>query len=230
MNAEKIDIPNELRILNPEFQKKPVLVGKDAYMIYPLTEGQAERVSQLISDIIIDITTLDMKCPNCDHIFPNKLGRQETCNKCSNKKGKGGHQLVSMQKTPVEALTQEDRIPKLVEELVGIPEIEVKDNLTINQFKHLAGVLYEQNFKEEGEGAGLPDDSRKNFQALLDWVGLGAPQKPMKEKKEDTVALEKSTKPLPTSMGLQENMFKENGSKPEEEEIVGKEEQEKESS
>lgn len=206
MDAEKIDIPDELQILNPELQKKPIVIGSDAYMIYPLTEGQAERVSKLISDILIDMTTMDMKCPNCDHIFPNKLGRQETCNKCS-KKGKGRHQLVSLQKTPVEALTKEDRIPKLVEELVGVPVNEVKEALTINQFKHIAGVLFEQNFKEKG--GGLPEDSRKNFQALLDWVGLGAPT----EEKESIQESEKSMKPLPVSMDLQENISKESGSK-----------------
>ena len=176
-------------------------------MVYPLTEGQAERVSKLISDIIVDITTMDVKCPNCNHIFPNKLGLQEICNKCSNK-GKGGHKLVSLQKTPVEALTLEDRIPKLIEELVGIPASTVKDALTINQFKHIAGVLFEQNFKEEG--GGLPDDSRKNFQALLDWVGLGAQTAP-EPVKENTADLGKSTKPLPTSTDSQESMSKEDG-------------------
>ena len=120
---------------------------------------------------------------------------------------------MSLQKTPVEALTKEDRIPLLVEELVGISAEEVKNNLTINQFKHIAGVLYEQNFEEEK----LPEESRKNFQALLDWVGLGARTKPRqtveeKEKEKiDTVALEKSTKPLPTNTDSQENMSEEDG-------------------
>lgn len=221
MEAEKIEIPDELKILNPELQKKPVVIGVEAYMVYPLTEGQAERVSQLISDIISDISTMDMKCPNCKHIFSNALGQQETCNKCKGgnvgKKGKAGHRLVSMQRTPVESLTHEDRIPKLIEELVGIPKEGVKEKLTINQFKHIAGVLYEQNFNEEGSG--LPEESRKNFKALLNWIGLGAQkiQEPTTPADSSIVDLAKSTKPSPTSTDSQENISKEGGKKIQEE-------------
>jgi len=202
MQAEKIEIPDELRILNPELQKKPVVIGTEAYMIYPLTEGQAERVSKLLSDVIIDITTLDMQCPNCKHVFQNMLGRQETCNRCR-VKGKGGSQLKSMQKPPVEALTYEDRVPRLIEELVGIKVTDVKSSLTVNQCKHIAGVLYVQNFMEE-EGGGLPEESKKNFKALLNWI---SPE----EKENTVVASEKSMKPLPMNMDLQENISREDG-------------------
>ena len=218
MEAEKIEIPDELKILNPESQKKPVVIGVEAYMVYPLTEGQAERVSQLISDIISDISTMDMKCPNCNHIFSNALGQQETCNKCrgngsGGKKGKAGHRLVSMQRTPVESLTHEDRIPRLIEELVGIPKEGVKETLTINQFKHIAGVLYEQNFNEKGSG--LPEESRKNFKALLSWIGLGAQkiQEPTTLADSNIVDLAKSMKPLHTNTDSQENISKEDGKK-----------------
>lgn len=215
MEAEKIDIPEELMILNPELQKKPVVIGKEAYMIYPLTEGQAERVSKLISDIITDISTLDMKCPNCEHVFQNILGRQEKCNRCKSVKGdKGGNILISMQKTPVEALTHDDRVPKLVEELIGISLTSVKESLTINQGKHIAGVLYVQNFMEE-DGGGLPEESRKNFKALLDWVGLGAQKQEDQEAEE--ALLEKSTNPSPTNMDTQESISKEGGKKIEKE-------------
>lgn len=215
MEAEKIEIPDELQILNPETQKKPIVIGAQGYMIYPLTEGQAEHVSQIISDVITDVSTMDVKCPNCGYVFKGQLGRQETCNRCSGKKGKkGGHLLVSLQKPPVEALVCEDRLPTLIEEILGIPAAKVKESLTVNQFKHIAGVLYVQNFKEED--GGLPDDSRKNFQALLDWTGLGAQkpivaERPVQEKKEDTADLEKSTKLLPTNTDLQESTFEEDG-------------------
>lgn len=220
MEVERIEIPDELKTLNPELQKKPVVIGTDAYMIYPLTEGQAERVSQLISAIISDISTMDMKCPNCDHIFSNALGQQETCNKCKGnggKKGKG-HRLVSMQRTPVESLTHEDRIPRLIEELVGIPKEGVKETLTINQFKHIAGVLYEQNFNEEGTG--LPEESRKNFKALLGWIGLGAQkiQEPMPED-SNIVDLAKSMKPLPMSTDSPESTSEDGGKKIQEEKV-----------
>lgn len=231
MEAEKIDIPEELKILDPESQKQPIVVGKEGYMIYPLTEGQAEHVSKIISDVITDITTMDLVCPNCDFVYKNQLGKQETCNRCNSGAGKRKkghkHALVSLQKPPVEALVCEDRLPKLIEEILGIPSDEVKSNLTVNQFKHIAGILYVQNFKEEG--GGLPDDSRKNFKALLDWTGLGAPepvtplppppqQQKDQTKKTDTADSEKSTKPSPTSTDLQESMSEEDGKIDQEEE------------
>ena len=117
---------------------------------------------------------------------------------------------MSLQKPPVEALVCEDRLPTLIEEILGIPAAKVKESLTVNQFKHIAGVLYVQNFKEED--GGLPDDSRKNFQALLEWTGLGAEKTNLDQMvKNDTADLEKSMKPSPTSTDLQESISVEDG-------------------
>lgn len=189
MEAEKIEIPDELKALNPESQKKPVVIGKHAYVIYPLTEGQVERLSQLISDIMSDIFTDDLVCSNCGHVFRDAQGKQETCNRC-----KGKNQLQPLRKSPIEALTHENRAMKFIEEMVGLKCEDVKGEITIPQFKHLAAVLYEQNFKDEGV---LPEESRKNFKALLDWLGLGAQTAP----KNATSASVKSTRRSPPSMG-----------------------------
>ncbi len=209
MTAEKIDIPDELMILNPEFQKKPVVIGKEAYMVYPLTEGQTERVSRLIADLMSDITSMDMQCPKCKNIFPNMLGEQETCGVC-----KGEPRLISMQKSPIEALTCEERVPKLIQEVVGIPAKVVKESLTIPQAKHVAAVLFEQNFKDESN---IPEESGKNFQALLDWMGLGAEAKAGNkaeiEKTNTGEELEKSMKPLPMNTDSPESTSKEDGKK-----------------
>lgn len=201
MIAEKIDIPKELEILNPESQKRPIVVGRDAYLLYPLTEGQAERVSQLISGIITDIVRQDAECPACHNVYEGALGKKVFCSKC-----KGKQRLVSLQKTPYEALTYEDRIPKLLEELIGISASTAKESLTIPQFKHIAAVLYGQNFKDDGA---IPEESRKNFQSLLEWLGLGADSSPTQNQLQS--ASEKFTKASPTSTDSPESTSGENG-------------------
>jgi hypothetical protein len=147
---------------------------------------------------------MNVQCPVCKTIYPNELGKQSRCTKCPKKTI-----LESLQKPPVEALTFQDRVPKLVEEVVGIPTSKVKESLTIPQLKHIAGVLYSQNFKDQGV---LPEDSVKNFEALLSWVGLGAEKKiPEPTPTESTEGLEKSMKPLPMNTDSPENTSKVSG-------------------
>ena len=199
--VEKIDIPDELKALNPETQGKPIVIGKQGYMIYPLTEGQVERVSKLLSDIVNDVFTHDLICPNCNYVHKDMLGKKETCNRC-----KGKHRLNDLQKTPLEALSQDDRALKFLEELINVPVAETRDLITIPQFKHLVGVLYEQNFKEEGI---IPEKSRKNFQAVLGWIGPGLSSKTIQDNPEQVLAT--STKPLHMSTDLEESTSKEGG-------------------
>jgi len=165
MEPEKTAIPDELKTLNPEMQKEVIVVGTEAYFVYPMTEGQVERMSRIISEIFEEIFTTDMVCPSCRKVFRNAMGRVDVCNQCADAV------LEPKQKSPVEALTREDRIVKIVEELVGIKAAKVKEGMTIAQFKHAAGVIYKQNFKDEGV---VPEESAKNFKALLDMLGLGA--------------------------------------------------------
>jgi len=201
--AEKVEIPDELKVLCPELQKQVIVIGSDGYMLYPLTEGQAERLSGLITDIMTDIMTTDLKCPKCGEVYPGSLGKKEFCNKC-----KGKIRLESAQKSPIEALTYQDRIPIMIEEMVGVPATDVKNSLTIPQFKHIAGVLYGQNFKDDGV---VPDESKKNFKEMMKWIGMGPKNEMEKVVKADILESEKSTNHSHMSMDSQENTSKENG-------------------
>lgn len=200
--AEKVEIPDELKMLCPETQKKVIVIGGDGYMLYPLTEGQAERLSTLITDIMTDIMTQDVECPKCHEVYSGALGKKQFCSKC---KGKIG--LVSLQKSPIEAMINGERVPRLIEELIGVPLVEVKKSLTIPQFKHLAGVLYEQNFKDEGV---VPEDSKKNLTELMKWIGVGSQASPLAAN-IDMSPLDKSMNHSPTSTDLPESTSKENG-------------------
>ena len=196
---ERVEIPDDLKVLCPENQKKVIVVGANGYMLYPLTEGQAEKMSSLISDIMTDIMTSDLKCPKCNEVYPGALGKKDFCSKCKSKV-----RLESAQKSPIEALTVEDRIPKMIEELIEIPANEVKEQLTVPQFKHIAGVLYGQNFKDDGV---VPEESKKNFSEMMKWIGL-TEEKPKQNSLSESG---KSMNSLPASTDLQESTSRENG-------------------
>lgn len=160
----EFDIPKELEILNPEFQAKPILIGKKIHTLYPLSEGQAEKLSKTISKIIYDIYTTDMQCPNCGTVYKDALGKKEVCTK---PKCKEEH-LEELQKEVVEAILGGGRIKQVLAELFGIPEVDVA-RATLPQLKYIAGLIYMQNFSPES----VPEESEKNFQDLLRWMGLG---------------------------------------------------------
>lgn len=190
-----VEIPKELEILNPEWQKKPILIGRKAYILYPLTEGQAEKLSKVLSDVLYEVYTMDCKCPKCGRVYKNALGDMEICpgKKC------GEERLEELQKPAVEAILKKGRIRVLLAELLDIPEVEVR-RATIPQLRYIAGIIFIQNFDEEST---LPEGAEKNFERLLEWLGLGTtPREPV---------LEKSTKPSPVSTDSPGSTSKENG-------------------
>lgn len=190
-----MDIPKELEILNPEWQAKPILIGRKVHTLYPLTEGQAEKLSKTISKIIYDIYTTDMKCPKCGTIYRDVLGRQELCSrkKCD------GEPLIELQQEAIAAILGKGRLKSILAELFNIPEVDIA-RATIPQLKYIAGLLYKQNFSEES----LPEGSEKNFQGLLNWMGIGTENR-------ESVPLEPSTNISPESTDTPENISKENG-------------------
>ena len=190
-----VEIPKELEVLNPEWQKKPILIGRKVYTLYPLTEGQAEKLSKVLGDVLYEIYNTDRKCPKCGRVYKDALGNIEVCSakKCEEEP------LVEMQVPAVDAILKKGRIRVLLGELLGIPESDVR-RATVPQLRYIAGLIFIQNFDEEST---LPPGAEKNFERLLDWLGLGAaPREP---------ASEKSMKPSPTSMDLPESTSRGNG-------------------
>lgn len=192
---DRMDIPEELEVLNPEWQAKPILIGRKVYTLYPLTEGQAEKLSKTIRDIIYCIYTMDVQCPRCGKVYKEASGKLFVCSK----KGCEEEPLNDLQVDATSAILDQGRIKKIIAELFDIPEVEVK-RATIPQLKYIAGLLYLQNFSDES----APENSEKNFQGLLNWMGIGMEAR-------QSVPLEQSMNTSPESTGSPENISKESG-------------------
>lgn len=190
-------IPKELEILNPEWQKKPIMLGRKVMDLYPLTEGQAEKLSRTIGDIIYDLYNTDCVCPKCGRVYKDAEGKQLVCGgkKCN------GAELEGLQKDAIDAVLGKHRIRNILCEVLNLTDSEIKRG-TIPQLRHIAGILFIQNFDDE---LTLPKGSAKNFERLLDWMGLTV------EKRGPQSQSEKFTKPLPMSMDTPENTSKESG-------------------
>ena len=189
------NIPKELEVLNPEWQAKPILIGQKVHTLYPLTEGQAEKLSKTISKIIYDIYNTDVKCPKCDTVYKDMLGKQFVCTN----KSCTGESLVELQQEAITAILGSGRLKNILSELFNIPESDIK-RATIPQLKYIAGLLFIQNFSEES----IPEDSEKNFQGLLSWMGIGTETR-------ESVPSEQFTNTSPLNTDTPENISKENG-------------------
>lgn len=199
MTTEGFEIPSELAVLNPETQKKIVPIGNKAYNLYPLAEGMCEKLSIEIQEILRTIFTQDCQCADCKKIYKDSLGKLEKC-EC-------GGSLASLQKTPASVLLG-GKVPKILAEVLGLPEKYIQENATLAQLKHLAAVLWSQNFDDE---VTMPEDSKKNFQRFLEWTGiLPKLQGSMKSRESDS-ASEGSTKSSPINTDGKESMSKEGG-------------------
>lgn len=194
MTEQTVDIPKELEILNPEWAAKPIMIGNKVHTLYPLTEGQAEKLSKTISKILYDIYTTDMVCSVCGKVYKEALGEQIKCSE-----GTCTGMLQELQQDAITAILGKGRLKNVLAELFKIPEGDVR-RATIPQLKHIAGLLYVQNFSDDS----IPEGTEKNFKGLLSWMGIG---------KEDrkSVLSEQSTSISPTNTDLRESISKELG-------------------
>ena len=196
-------IPDELKVLNPEWQKKHIMVGSKVMELYPLTEGQAEKLSATIAEIVEEIYTTDMACPECkDIVIEGALDQEEKLRICP----KCGKELISLQKSPTEVLLKGGRITNLLHIILGVLEVDAK-RATIPQLKYIAGILFTQNFDDE---ATLPVGADGNFRKLLSWMGLTGELKADPPPQVES-QLEKSTKPLQVVTDSPANTSKGNG-------------------
>lgn len=155
--AKEVPVPDELKVLLPELNKGVILVGSKAYEIYPLTEGQLERISSEIAEVMMRINSPDGQCPKCGKVVKSALPRKIF--KCPD----DGEDLISMNESPMEAILKSSKIPEWVEMVTGVPKHEVAANMTFSQLKHFAGLFWKLNFSDEG----MPEESRENFKRLL---------------------------------------------------------------
>jgi hypothetical protein len=178
----EIEIPKELAALNPELSKSVILVGRKAFEIYPLYEGQLESISVDLEKIYDAIFNPDSKCPVCGKVVAWAVARKIF--ECAT----DGVALQSMGQSPIAAILSSSKIPKWVEMITGIPEAEVKANITLPQIKHFAGIFYKQNFEDDS----LPGETKENFGRLLAKIipkkkeAEGAPEKKPKSPAAET--------------------------------------------
>jgi hypothetical protein len=177
----EIEIPKELAALNPELSKAVILVGKRAFSIYPLYEGQLESISVDLEKIYDQIFNPDSECPVCKKVVPWAVARKIF--ECP----ADGTPLKAIGQSPIAAILSSSKIPKWVEMITGIPEAEVKANMTLPQIKHFAGVFYRQNFEDDS----LPVETKENFGRLLTKILPGKKQEGATEKKPESSTAEK---------------------------------------
>jgi hypothetical protein len=171
--AKEIPVPEELKILLPDLNKGTIVVGSKAYEMFPLNEGQLERISGEIADIMEKINSPDGQCPKCGKVVKGALPKK--IYKCPD----DGEDLMQMNQSPLEAILKSSKVPKWIEMITSVPEEEVKANMTMNQIKHFAGLFWKLNFSDEG----LPEVSQANFKRLLGMMGAQTETSPA-EKKE----------------------------------------------
>lgn len=177
--AKEIPVPDELKILLPDLNKGVIIVGPKAYEVYPLVEGQFERILNDFMAVMEKINCPDGQCPKCGKVLKGALPKKIW--NCPD----DGADLMTMNQSPIEAIVGSGKIPQWVEMITGVPKEEVAASLTLDQQKHFAGIFWKQNFSESG----LPEVSKENFKKLLEMM-TG-----VKEKKEQSPAVMSETPP-----------------------------------
>ena len=175
--AKEVPIPDELKILLPETNAATVVVGSKAYEIFPLFEGQLEKVSKDVAQYFELVFSPDRKCPKCAKVIKDAVTLKiDECPGCK-------VPLDDVRKSQIEAILGGGKIPEWVEMIAGVPKDDVGKGMTFNQMRHFAAVFWKQNFDDEG----LPKESKENFKKLLGMIGLGekAPAAKTTEKKKE---------------------------------------------
>ena len=140
------EIPDDLKALNPVLSAQIILVGDKAYKMLPLTEGVFEELSAEIAKTV--------------------AGFLDAYQKKSAEAKKG-------EVMPLESFTdgvlKGGLLAKFLSHATGLPEKQIKEELTFPQMAHIAAVLYEQNF----DTGNYPKVTQGKVQGLLSFLGLG---------------------------------------------------------
>lgn len=176
----EVDIPKELEILNPELAKGIIVIGSKAYEMYPMSEGDLEVISADLKSLWDKVFCPDRKCPKCGLVV--KWAMQKKIYNCP----ADAEDLQDMAESPIEAILSVSKIPEWAETITGIPTAKVRDEMTLPQMKHFAGLFFRQNLSD----VTLPEESLANFKGLLAMFRIG-------EKKPETEGAPAAAKPSP---------------------------------
>lgn len=141
-------IPDDLRALNPDFSKKVIVIGKDAYHMYPLTEGDLEDFSAEIMELLGSLAEEFIK-------------RQE--------EGANEEETLQSVKDATRQMLDTGFIARLITKMTGLTEDQVRKEVTIPQLMHVAGTVFEINFDTKN----YPELTRGKVSALMDFLGIG---------------------------------------------------------
>lgn len=149
----KVEVPEELKALLPEAQEAVVVVGDSAYTVVPLTAIQVEKASAIVAELVEAITGEVVKSYEAA---------------TADRSAENTSTFLTALRRATEKLFSSGRIPHLVAIMIDGDVETVKTSLTVKQAQHILGVLYAQNL----DSVGLPDDSVKNFNGLLEGFGM----------------------------------------------------------
>jgi len=159
--AKEVEVPDELKILLPELNKGVIVVGSKAYEMFPLYEGQLEKISSEFAALMDKVNCPDGQCPKCGKVVKGALPRKIF--KCPD----DDEDLLTMNEPATKAIIESSKVPEWVEMITGVPKDEVKASMTLSQIKHFAGLFWKLNFGNEG----MPGESQENFKKLLEMMG-----------------------------------------------------------
>ena len=66
--ANEVEVPKELEVLLPELNKGVIVVGSKAYEMFPLYEGQLEKITSEIATLMEKVNCPDGRCPKCGKV------------------------------------------------------------------------------------------------------------------------------------------------------------------
>ena len=145
-------VPDDLRALNPETCAQTIMVGNKAYKMFPLTEGVVEDLSGEIAKTIAGF-----------------LDSYQKAQKQRDPKSGPSSEAAPLE-TFTDGVLKGGLLTKFLTHATGVPEAQLKEELTFPQMAHIAGVLYEQNF----DVGNYPKVTQGKVQGLLSFLGMGA--------------------------------------------------------
>lgn len=151
--------PSELDALNPENAAEPIVIGSQAYKMYPLTELMIEQFSSNVMNIIGEFVeswstaTREIAERDDDGSVPEDSQEKAT----------------NALKTAGSVIMESGIITSLLSSATGLPEDQIREDMTVPQIAHVASVIYDQNFNAER----YPDITRGKLTGLLGFLGVG---------------------------------------------------------
>lgn len=143
-------IPDDLKALNPQLSKRPVVIGSDAYNMLPLTEGDVEEFSTEIMELVSTIAEEYVKSTAAI-----ESGEEED--------------PFSAVKDATKKMLDSGFLARILSKMTGLTVDQIRDSTTIPQMMHIAGTVYELNF----DLANYPELTRGKVGGMLDFLGIG---------------------------------------------------------